>query len=265
MRAPSSSASGWHDTSGRAIVNRMRPKSPRARRSRMCRSVPAYASARVDADRVEPELVREPLELSRRHRRIVHPTPPGPSDGVPRRRTADGGILWNARRAPRRTMAGTEVTPSQFRDSDRSPDTASCRRARRRTRDHRRPAPVRRAAAAAASTSAASTACAPLAVDRGAALPRGQRLAPRRLPRRRPLLRDLGLPDHDADARGAARAPGRSRSATSSLRRARRLLPALALVLRRRRSSLSALFWRDALAEVQSGVLASALYVRTGG
>ena len=39
------SFSGWQETSGRAIVNRIRPKSPRALRSRMCDSVSAYGSA----------------------------------------------------------------------------------------------------------------------------------------------------------------------------------------------------------------------------
>ncbi len=39
MRAFGSSVSGWHETSGRAIVNRMSAKSPRALRSAMCRSV----------------------------------------------------------------------------------------------------------------------------------------------------------------------------------------------------------------------------------
>ena len=93
------------------------------------------------------------------------------------------------------------------------------------------------------------------------ALPRREQLAAGRLPRRRPLLRHLGLPDHDADPRGAARRPGRSRSATSS--------PAARAACCRRSPLvlvttlvLSALFWRDSLAEVKSGVLASALYVQ---
>src|ERR671935_1325026 len=45
VRAPSSSVSGWHETSGCAIVNFMSAKRPRARRSRMCRSVSSYGSA----------------------------------------------------------------------------------------------------------------------------------------------------------------------------------------------------------------------------
>src|SRR5919204_2712719 len=47
VRALSSNVSGWHDTSGCAIVKRMSAKSPRARRSRMCRSVSVYGSARA--------------------------------------------------------------------------------------------------------------------------------------------------------------------------------------------------------------------------
>ena len=42
MRAPASSVSGWQETSGWAIVKRMSAKSPRARRSRMWRSVSSY-------------------------------------------------------------------------------------------------------------------------------------------------------------------------------------------------------------------------------
>ena len=45
MRAPSSSRSGWQESSGWAIVKRISPNRPRARRSRMCRSVSTYGSA----------------------------------------------------------------------------------------------------------------------------------------------------------------------------------------------------------------------------
>src|ERR671935_903916 len=45
VRAPSSSVSGWHETSGCAIVNFMAAKRPRARRSGMCRSVSSWGSA----------------------------------------------------------------------------------------------------------------------------------------------------------------------------------------------------------------------------
>ena len=59
MRAPSSSSSGWHETSGRAIVKRMSAKSPRARRSRMWRSVSVVRLGGRGADDVEAQLLGE--------------------------------------------------------------------------------------------------------------------------------------------------------------------------------------------------------------
>src|SRR5688572_11408513 len=47
VRAPSTMRSGWHETSGCAMVKRMSAKSPLALRSRMCRSVSPYGSARA--------------------------------------------------------------------------------------------------------------------------------------------------------------------------------------------------------------------------
>ena len=61
MRAPGRSVSGWHDSCGRAIVNFMSAKRPRARRSRMCRSVSTYGVAARGTDDVEPELRAEAL------------------------------------------------------------------------------------------------------------------------------------------------------------------------------------------------------------
>ena len=59
MRAPSSSVSGWQETSGRAIVKRMSAKRPRALRSRMCRSVSDVRRDGSGPDHVEAELLGE--------------------------------------------------------------------------------------------------------------------------------------------------------------------------------------------------------------
>ena len=75
---------------------------------------------------------------------------------------------------------------------------------------------------------------------RRAAGARGRRRAPlsrrrevdaRRLPRRRRVLRDQRLPDHEPAPRRLARAPTASGSGGSTCRRARRLLPALFLMM----------------------------------
>ena len=73
MRAFGSSVSGWHETSGRAIVNRMSAKSPRALRSAMCRSVASYALGRSRPDDVDAELGCDPLQLRRGHERHCAP------------------------------------------------------------------------------------------------------------------------------------------------------------------------------------------------
>ena len=57
MRAPGSSGSGWHETSGRRVVKPIVAKSPRSLRSRMWRSVSSYGAGRRGADRVEAELL----------------------------------------------------------------------------------------------------------------------------------------------------------------------------------------------------------------
>ena len=68
MRAPGSSDSGWHEPSGFAIVKRMSANRPRARRSRMCRSV---AVVRLGRARRRPRRGRAPPpawpELGRGH------------------------------------------------------------------------------------------------------------------------------------------------------------------------------------------------------
>ncbi len=72
MRAvPSSRSSGWQDTSGRAIVNFIPAKSPRAPRSRMCRSVSSIRLGRRRADDVEPELLGAACELGGGHEMIL--------------------------------------------------------------------------------------------------------------------------------------------------------------------------------------------------
>ncbi len=58
MRAPSSSVSGWHETSGRAIVKRMRPEEPALA---PLADVPLGLLVRLGRrgpDDVEPELLR---------------------------------------------------------------------------------------------------------------------------------------------------------------------------------------------------------------
>ena len=67
MRAPGSSVSGWHECSGCAMVNFMSAKSPRARRSRMCRSVSSYATAAVAPTASSPSACAEPFQIGRRH------------------------------------------------------------------------------------------------------------------------------------------------------------------------------------------------------
>ena len=72
MRAsPSSSSSGWHETSGCAIVNFISAKRPRSRRSRMCCLRRVVGLGRRRADDVEPELLGCACELGCRHERIL--------------------------------------------------------------------------------------------------------------------------------------------------------------------------------------------------
>ena len=89
-------------------------------------------------------------------------------------------------------------------------------------------------------------------------LPAAHRLAAGRLPRRRPLLRPQRLPDHVAAARGMGGAQPH-RPATFWLRRARRLLPALVVVVLAG-LVLAAIFARDDLAHTRGDAVSSLLY-----
>ena len=84
MRAFGSRRSGWQDSSGRVIVKRRSAKSPRARRSWMCRWVSSYGAARRSSDRVEAKVVGD-RELGPRHAEIV-PTNAYSHAVAPRRR-----------------------------------------------------------------------------------------------------------------------------------------------------------------------------------
>ena len=68
MRAFGSSVSGWQETSGRAIVNLISAKSPRALRSRDVPLGRLVGLGRSRADDVDAELGRDPLQLRRCHK-----------------------------------------------------------------------------------------------------------------------------------------------------------------------------------------------------
>ena len=176
MRAsPSSSDSGWQETSGCAIVNLMSAKRPRSRRSRMWRSVSSYGRGRGRADHVEAELRGQARELCGRHdedhAREGDPHPRGrrarrpPVRGRPRSRArrgrgadrARGGVAEPSRRVGAQGSSLGAEAPHPRRGRRRRRRGARRRRRRLRRRRPGRDQPGDRARPR-SSPSSASTA-----------------------------------------------------------------------------------------------------------
>ena len=101
MRAPGSSVSGWHETSGCAIVKRMSAKRPRSRRSRMCRSVSSYGSAGAAPTASRPSSSASRLSSAAGHAQDCARE----GDPHPRGRRAGGAPLRGRARPRRRRRA----------------------------------------------------------------------------------------------------------------------------------------------------------------
>ena len=141
MRAPASSVSGWHETSGCAIVKRMSAKRPRVA---ALADVPLgllVGGRRRRADDVEPELLGEPLQLGSGHVRDcarvkavrIH------EDGGPevlRYEDAPDPVPGTGR-GPDRAAGGVAEPPRRL-DPQGSPLRAEAAHPRRRRRRRRR-------------------------------------------------------------------------------------------------------------------------------